>query len=88
MPDKLKPCPFCGSDKAWLDPMSHRDGGSSDFTPQCGGCGATIITLNNWTREEASAAWNTRAPDPAAFAAGAEAIAHVRPLLAKIEGEG
>ena len=74
MPDDLKPCPFCGSDKVWLDPLGIRNGEHSDFTPQCNGCGATIIPVVNWTRGQATTAWNTRAPDPVAFAAGAEAM--------------
>ena len=62
--EKLKPCPFCGSDEAWswpydTDPM--KDGSPSDFrfTVRCRICG-----MGNDEYETDSAAvraWNRRA---------------------------
>lgn len=51
MPDKLKPCPFCGSPAA--EPFKTIRG--NKLYTECSECGAGMMTV---------AAWNHRAPSP------------------------
>jgi len=55
--DKLKPCPFCGSD----DRLGVCDSGAA-FWVACDQCEAEgpVISHKNRTKAEAIAAWNTR----------------------------
>lgn len=61
--DKLAPCPFCGSDAAWVASANEA---ATAFWVKCDDCGST----GRWERstDEAIAAWNTRPPEAAAQA--------------------
>jgi Lar family restriction alleviation protein len=60
----LKPCPFCGGE-AEINPLALA---TSDFNVACfnGECPVEPQTRGE-TKDEAIAAWNTRAVDPAAI---------------------
>ena len=87
----LEHCPFCGVKPHHVDGLAT-DSGARDRIGkyawiECG-CGArgpdvrvNYGNVDGW-QDKVTDEWNTRAPDAAAFAAGAEA------LLAKIGGEG
>ena len=74
----LKPCPFCGGDKLII---CETDFGFEEQTvyavscryPECHG-GIYALSHGNFeTKDEAIAAWNTRAVDPAAIREVSEA---------------
>lgn len=53
--DKLKPCPFCGGEAAFLGETS---------SVKCKRCGCTFIVTNPaMTRMETAEAWNRRVND-------------------------
>jgi Lar family restriction alleviation protein len=76
MVEKLKSCPFCGSNEAELFyPSEYRTGANNrDWYIQCFDC--NVETAEYLTVEEAIAAWNTRAP--ADLRSALEAIATER----------
>lgn len=54
---KIKPCPFCGSDK--IDVSSGIMAGITMF--HCRKCGATVSFMGNETEPNAHKKWNERA---------------------------
>jgi len=73
MPEKLKPCPFCGRDPILRDEAYER--GYRAFA-QCCEClasrGTHIADSRQIAISDAIAAWNRRAPDPRIERARAE----------------
>ena len=58
MTDKLKPCPFCGSNSVGLVDRKDPQGNTS-FTVICVSCGASV---NNYDKpQQATRKWNRRA---------------------------
>ena len=51
---KLKPCPFCGNDEAFI---AKEDDG---YYPTCGECPCSLLNLYD-SEAEAREAWNVRA---------------------------
>ena len=56
---KLKPCPFCGSDKAMIDEYKTLVG--ERYKVVCPGCMATVDPGDAQTDKHAAKAWNRRA---------------------------
>lgn len=63
---KLKPCPFCGSDKIEIIDNSSKKYGE-DWIIKCGGCHIAVIASNEVLLPvnlyDLAAAWNRRAGD-------------------------
>jgi hypothetical protein len=58
--NKLKPCPFCGSEARWA--TTHAE---SDWEIQCSNSDCLLLVYGQGqTGEETVAAWNKRVPDP------------------------
>ena len=62
----LKPCPFCGSTKVWLDSGDYDGGVPADYGRTCyfvfcSSCLATISPSDYFTEKDAIRAWNQRA---------------------------
>lgn len=88
MSEKLKPCPFCGSEAA----MECRDGNES-FYVFCAKCGAAAAS--RYAKDAARKAWNRRAEPPAApddparySRGGIECIDAIRAALDPVEYRG
>lgn len=52
--EELKPCPFCGSDKAKIEELED------SFNVQCGNYSCLAYGPDGETREKAIEAWNKR----------------------------
>ena len=64
MSDDLKPCPFCGGDKNIICRTDYDGGDAYAVSCRYSDCHGHIFTLGHGyfsTKEEAIAAWNTRA---------------------------
>jgi Lar family restriction alleviation protein len=64
MSDDLKPCPFCGGDKSIICRTDYDGGDAYAVSCRYSDCHGHIFTLGHGyfsTKEEAIAAWNTRA---------------------------
>lgn len=65
MPNKLKPCPFCGGEAELIDIFSEDSNKENVFFVQCKniwkGCKVLAFTHDYLTAEEAIEAWNRRA---------------------------
>ncbi|MAC14236.1 MAG: hypothetical protein CL539_06095 [Alcanivorax sp.] len=92
--DKLKPCPFCGSEAA--EPLfignDHTKKRTVTIKCKAPGCtkGVTVGALrfsHEWCHEEAAKKWNTRAADTALAAAEAR-IAELGQALRDAFNEG
>lgn len=60
--DKLKPCPFCGSEKCAT--RRHKNVyGDIWWEARCNNCGAELSNKLFDTDEDAARAWNRRADD-------------------------
>ena len=86
MSDTLKPCPFCGSKaEVW------QNDGSTVWNVRCGSTRRCqdfpVPAMERDTREEAIAAWNTRALDAASYRAGLEAAAKLFEEQAKLSSD-
>lgn len=88
MSEKLKPCPFCGSEKVHI--CSDAVG---NFYAWCGPCNAR--TCKKSTKDEAIERWNRRAEPPAApddparySRGGIECIDAIRAALDPVEYRG
>lgn len=85
---ELKPCPFCGGDKNVICKTDYDGGDAYAVSCRYPDCHGAIFTLGYGyfsTKDEAIAAWNTRAVDPAAIreAALREAVAVAEALAVK-----
>lgn len=67
---KLKKCPFCGEKpELWEIPAGWTNGSQTQWQVVCGSgafCPGGASTRQCDTKQEAAAAWNTRAPQAAA----------------------
>jgi Lar family restriction alleviation protein len=66
----LKPCPFCGGNKTVICKTDYDGGDAYAVSCRYPDCHGAIFTLGYgyfFTKDEAIAAWNTRAVDPAAI---------------------
>jgi Lar family restriction alleviation protein len=69
---KLKPCPFCGGEKHTICRTDYDYDNKDAYAVSCRyhNCHGSIFSLGYGyfaTKDEAIAAWNTRAIDPAAI---------------------
>ncbi len=90
---ELKPCPFCGGDKNTICKTDYDGRDSYAVSCRYPECHGAIFTLGYGyfpTKDQAIAAWNTRAVDPAAIreAALREAVAECQTVreTAKLYG--
>ena len=62
---KLKPCPFCGSEKIQKHTYALKYQGLVPIIIECKNCGAsTSFQISDaWKEKKVSAAWNRRADD-------------------------
>jgi Lar family restriction alleviation protein len=86
--EELKPCPFCGGDKNTICKTDYDGKDSYAVSCRYPDCHGAIFTLGYGyfpTKDQAIAAWNTRAVDPAAIreAALREAAAVAEALAVK-----
>ena len=88
MTDELKPCPFCGSKKATIEPVFGASFGTPRFCVICSGCGAdSQVDLGQSGAEES---WNTRTIEDALRAerdAAVERLQEYRDDTAKVLNE-
>jgi hypothetical protein len=89
---KFKPCPFCGGDKNMICKMDYDGGDAYAVSCRYPDCHGAIFTLGYGyfpTKDQAVAAWNTRAVNHAAIreAALREAAAVAEALEVKWWGE-
>ncbi len=59
MTEKLKPCPFCGSEKIYIDMRDVFNEDETEYFYTCKNCGATAPACID--DNDALKAWNTRA---------------------------
>ncbi len=59
----LKPCPFCGGARIFVEPDEYGSGGQW-VTPIHVGCSVCKAEQTGETKAEAFERWNHRAPDP------------------------
>jgi Lar family restriction alleviation protein len=65
--EELKPCPFCGGDKNTICKTDYDGGDAYAVSCRYPDCHGAIFTLGYGyfhTKDQAIAAWNTRAVDP------------------------
>lgn len=73
---RLKPCPFCGSNKVYIEDNSPEDEPNTDWILQCDGCGTAFIASNDGmpcTRGQLAGRWNRRTA-PAAETRGGDPV--------------
>lgn len=58
MENELKPCPFCGGNNLAI--VQHGGGKNATHFVKCKNCGAHGTWVNEYTKEQAILAWNTR----------------------------
>ncbi len=92
MSEKLKPCPFCGSDRGLYVLQSERSG---EWRVFCDNCKSSMRNERAGTELEIIAAWNSRAEppaspdDPARYSRGGiECIDAIRAALDPVEYRG
>lgn len=56
--DKLKPCPFCGGEAGFIEPIYVRSEADYPYVIECSQCGIQTSIYNN--QDQAIAAWNRR----------------------------
>ena len=78
MPDDLKPCPFCGGDAEYGEVGGEGGDAGGQFVQctnaMCAASSALIFPCGDEPKPLLALRWNRRTPNPAAFAAGAEAM--------------